>query len=187
MSKNKILFLSKILCQICLVFYALGLLFAAAGYVYWFMDPEYFQNFVVDNATDNFLKITSLRGDETLIGDGRFLLSDISPLSLTYLYIQLTGSFILIFLSIQELKKVIESVENINTFREENVLSFRKIGLFALGYCFLNIVSFAGTAENTSMRIVLDPTAVIIMLAGFLLSEIFSEGSKLTEESRMTI
>ncbi|WP_289055003.1 DUF2975 domain-containing protein [Carboxylicivirga marina] len=91
------------------------------------------------------------------------------------------------FLSVREFQKIIESVKNINTFHQRNVLSFRRIGK----YLFINFIllSFSwftfqkGETSGLSFQLGL----LVVSLSSFILAEVFKEGNKLLEENKLTV
>ena len=124
----------------------------------------------------------------------RFTLSTFQPHALYILFLQTTAVIIIWMLIFSEIRKVIQSVFEIETFRNRNVLSFKKIGRLFLILFFLHSFTYFSTKSGTSVTelgthynftIYLYP--LICALAAFILAQIFHEGNKLKEESQLTI
>lgn len=116
-----------------------------------------------------------------------FVLGQLNTSSLYFNYLRYSSLLILFFLSIREFKKILKSVQSLETFRNDNVKSFRCIGQYVFVYFILssfywyqfNEIGFSGFAFSF--------TPLIIMLFAFILAEIFKEGNLLLEDKELTI
>lgn len=125
---------------------------------------------------------------EIILKDNPILTLDQMTTSSLYItYIRYSAMLALFFLSVGEFKKIMKSVQSINTFRIDNVKSFRRIGQYAIIYFFVS--SFYSYEFNeigyTGFRVSFAP--FILALFAFIMAEIFKEGNLLLEDKELTI
>ncbi|WP_420577593.1 hypothetical protein [Ekhidna sp.] len=86
---------------------------------------------------------------------------------------------------IQVAIRIIQSISNLDTFRIENVKSFRLMGKLFLIWFALDIISLHPSLSGSIVE--LSTNLVFWALICFVLAEIFSEGNKLMEDNKLTI
>lgn len=98
----------------------------------------------------------------------------------------------ILFKIIQLSIRIIKSISSLETFRFENVFSFRKMGQLFLIWFVLAIPSIKPLTEfgetiGLTMTTTLNFKYALFALVCFVLAEIFQEGNKLMEENKLTI
>ncbi|WP_089319779.1 DUF2975 domain-containing protein [Pontibacter ummariensis] len=115
------------------------------------------------------------------------LLKDLSLLSFSLLYLQTMGLLTVWLLIVQRIGSVIQSVRELQTFRNRNSSLFRQIGWYCFAAFLLMAFRWADTDNDSFFGFYLHYMPLVFMLASFILSEIFEEGSRLYEEEQLTI
>ncbi len=142
---------------------------------------------IIPDSTSIFrIDTESFKGDN-IINIKNLKLTSWNTLSLYFTFLQYTASLILIFLSIDEFKKILLSVKNLQTFRNTNVHAFRKIGFYCLLISFLNIFSYYEFSNYSKITFSISLNTLPFALFAFILSEIFKEGNNLKKENELTI
>ncbi len=98
----------------------------------------------------------------------------------------------ILFKIIQLSIRIIKSISSLETFRFENVFSFRKMGQLFLIWFIVAILSIKpltefGVTIGVTMTTTLDFKYPLFALVCFVLAEIFKEGNKLMEDNKLTI
>jgi len=136
--------------------------------------------------SDNDTVITPEK-DKTITPSKYVSLDQLTTGIILLLSLQRSILLLLLYLGLKAFRKVISSVKNINTFQQENVNAFRKIGKYAFFYFFIGSYSYYGTMELSQRSAHLDLSPIIITLLAYILAEIFKEGNKLVKENKLTI
>lgn len=111
----------------------------------------------------------------------------ILPLSLYLVYLQYPAMLFLLYLSIREFVKVIKSVGAVETFKNSNIQSFRRIGKYQLFFFVLSIVTYVVFKQGNFLKVSIAFTPLLLSLLAFVMAEIFKEGNKLQEENQLTV
>lgn len=112
-----------------------------------------------------------------------------------YFYFTCVRSLIMVailFRIIQFAMRIIKSISSLETFRFENVFSFRKMGQlfliwFAVAIPSIRPLTEFGETFGVTMTTTLNFKYALFALVCFVLAEIFKEGNKLMEENKLTI
>ncbi|MBC7914584.1 MAG: DUF2975 domain-containing protein [Pyrinomonadaceae bacterium] len=120
-------------------------------------------------------------------GEAQLTFKKIYPFSLYLNYLQVSAMLILLYLSIMEFVNVITSVRAIETFKNSNIHSFRKIGKYQLLLFVLSSVTYVMFKQGSFFKISIGFTPLILMFAALIMAEIFKEGNKLQEENQLTV
>lgn len=123
-----------------------------------------------------------------------YVLGKLTTTTIYLIYFKFTCIFILLFLSIKEFQNIIKSVKRLDTFRLNNILSFRQIGIYSILYFILTLLYFTLTFNNTLYfgqggfsQTSISFTPLLFALISFILAEIFKEGNKLQQENELTV
>ena len=82
---------------------------------------------------------------------------------------------------------MIESVKELKTFQETNVLSFRKIGKYVLIIFIITCYSALTFQNGRISGFYFTPNLLILSLLAYIMAEIFKEGNNLEEENKLTV
>lgn len=182
---NKILSLARLTTRILLI----GDIFLASILIIlmitWQIDVGYFENIHVLNDGSIFKFSTSPK-----TGDTTLPLTPLSEYGSFYFYFLVFRALLVtgvLFLILQTTLKIIRSIGNLDTFRSENVKSFRKMGNLFLVWFALAIPTITGLGGKVSFTMGLSFNYAVWALICFVLAEIFSEGNKLMEDNKLTI
>lgn len=180
---NKILSLARLTTRILLI----GDIFLASILILlmiaWQIDVGYFENIYVlsDSGIFKFSTSPKIAGVP---------LTPLSAYGSFYFYFLVFRALLVtgvLFLILQTILKVIRSIGNLDTFRSENVKSFRKMGNLFLVWFALAIPTITGLGGQVSLTMGLYFNYAVWALICFVLAEIFSEGNKLMEDNKLTI
>lgn len=116
-----------------------------------------------------------------------FTVDKIKTGSIYFMYLKHLGVLIVLFLCIREFQKIMQSVKGIKTFGENNVLSFRRIGGFVIGYAILTSYTSISFENGGFRGFSLSFTPLFLILFAFIMAEVFKEGVLLKEENDLTI
>lgn len=123
-----------------------------------------------------------------------YVLEKLTTTTIYLIYFKFTCIFILLFLSIKEFQNIIQSVKRLDTFRLNNILSFRQIGKYSILYFILTLLYFILNFNNTLYfgqggfsQTSISFTPLFFALISFILAEIFKEGNKLQQENELTV
>ncbi len=133
-----------------------------------------------------WVDVTGSNSERQAAGNG-ILINEIQPASLYFIYFQLMIVLILAWLIIREFKNVIRSVQQLQSFKSQNVESFRKMAIYFLGIFFLTSFSFYVMEDKGSFTFDLDLKFAMLAIASYILAEIFKEGNRLQEEQQFTV
>ena len=127
-------------------------------------------------------------GDEKKMEDSEvFVIDKLTKVSLYFCFIQYILFLYLSFLCVKEFQRVIESVKELKTFQDTNVLSFRKIGKYLLTMLLLTSYSYYGFERGVISEVSFSSTLLILSLLAYIMAEIFKEGNNLEEENKLTV
>ena len=123
-----------------------------------------------------------------------YVLEKLTTTTIYLIYFKFTCIFILLFLSIKEFQNIIQSVKRLDTFRLNNIISFRRIGKYSILYFILTLLYFILSFNNTLYfgqggfsQTSISFTPLLFALISFILAEIFKEGNKLQQENELTV
>ena len=90
-------------------------------------------------------------------------------------------------LILTEAIKVINSLKSVDTFKKENIKAFRKMGYVFIALFTIHMFAVDQNSEGFELRLSIPLNYLLAVLGCFILAEIFKEGNKLMEESKLTI
>ncbi|WP_420318113.1 DUF2975 domain-containing protein [Ekhidna sp.] len=114
----------------------------------------------------------------------------LSKYSSFYFYFLVLRALIIVgvlYLILQTAQRIIKSIGDLDTFRSENVTSFRRMGNLFLIWFVLAIPTIKIYDDAASISVGFYFNYAVWALISFVLAEIFSEGNKLMEDSKLTI
>lgn len=88
---------------------------------------------------------------------------------------------------VQLVIKVLQSLKSLETFKNENVKAFRKMGYLFIIIFITSIPSLQMVNGTQQVTISLAPGILLGTLICYLLAEIFREGNRLMEDNKLTI
>ncbi|MDR5589149.1 DUF2975 domain-containing protein [Christiangramia sp. SM2212] len=187
MNKNSLLKIATFLCKLINGSFLLILLILTTVFIHFQIDRDFYEGWHAEKPTINkAIKFQKVIGEETLDSNVVYM-TDWNTTSLYFNYIKFSGIFLLMYLSIQQFQKVLESVENFETFKTTNVLAFRRIGIYCLIISGLSWITLWDFDNYHVRRFSIEFDFLIIALLCFIFAEIFKEGNQLMEENQLTI
>lgn len=189
MSNNSLLKISYFLCHFSKIICGITIIAVAAIFIHFQINPSSYGEFPInisDSPSIFRIDTESYKGGKVIdINDLK--LTSWNTASLYFTFLQYIASLILIYLSIDEFKKILLSVKKLETFRNTNVNAFRKIGFYCLLISFLNIFSYYEFGDYSKITFSISLNALPFALLAFILAEVFKEGNNLLEENQLTI
>lgn len=116
-----------------------------------------------------------------------FTLDKITTASLYFNFLRYTLILGIIFMVFKEFQKIMESAQNIEAFRKENVASFRRIGKYIFGYFLLINIYYIGFEAGSLTGFNASFTPLLLVLLAYIMAELFKEGYLLKQENDLTI
>lgn len=152
--------------------------------VYWLIDPTHFDQWVIVNPF--IAGSAGFQVQRTPVDQG-IALSGLSAGMMYWLAIRTTFFFLLVFLALRKVLKVLNSVNATKVFHPDNVKNFKQLAMIGLIYAILCTVNF-GVIDGISTVNLAIPFEPLLFAAGcWVLSEIFAEGQRLKEDSNSII
>ena len=197
MTKNKLLNIAIIICKLSKGFFIFSFIIVTTVFIYFQIDKELVVNKLEDSkisinlepnhdfagvSSSTKWKITKTDEDEKV-----YAFKNIRTASLYILYLQYVGILFFLFLTTREFQKVMLSVRNLETFKKENVLSFKRIGKYIFAFYILISCSSVEFKEGGYSWFHWSVTPLFFILFAFIMAEIFKEGNVLEEENDLTI
>lgn len=193
MTKNTLLNIAIVICKFLRLFYIVIFLIFTGGFVHYQMSPSSYHDVDVKINTSSLFE-TGISKSYKIHVDGKvpedfevFTLNKLKYTSLYFNFIKLSVVLLFSFLCIKEFQNVIESVKEINTFQEQNVTSFRKIGKYLLVIFVLMSYSSFTFQQGGISGFDISFTLIILSLLAYIMAEIFKEGNNLSEENKLTV
>ncbi|PWJ57089.1 Protein of unknown function (DUF2975) [Dyadobacter jejuensis] len=190
MKKVNTLEFSVLLCKSLYILIALMAIGATVIFIHLQMDPLYYTRWNVSFLTQkgilSYSFFESWHTDHTK-ANSLIALDKIKVTSLYFNYLQIIGILTLIFLTVKEFLKVIESVKLIETFHQRNILSFQKMCKYLFVIFILSSITIVNAQEANLYSYSLRFTPIILSLAALIMAEIFKQGNQLLEENQLTI
>ena len=186
MKKNKLLNIAIIICKLLQIFYVFVFIVLTGILIHYQTSPASYKEIKFDTKNISFNIDYPETSEEKLINESNHL-NEIKNSSLFLNYFQFSIILLFIFLSVKEFNKIINSVKNLQTFQNNNVNSFRKIGKFIFMIFLLMSFSLTPIKEVSKVGFHIEFTPLILTLLAFILAEIFKEGSLLKQENDLTI
>jgi len=192
MKKNLLLTLTDVWCKISAVVVVLTFLYFTGLLITYHIAPDYFGT--------KYLNLAGLFGghmgysvqevfhlSEEAAPLHPFALKNIKPFSFYLIYLQFSAILCCSFLVFKEGIKFINSVKKVDSFKEGNVVSLKKMGRY---FFFIFLLSgFAlVVADNGQFKgLFFNFTAFSLMAASYIMAEIFKQGNVLQEDVQSTI
>ena len=198
MTKNKLLNIAIGICKFLKLIYILSFVLITIVFIHIQIDKEAYNDLKInqtDPQTTLSVGINKRYSDKWKNPYNEvYVLGKLTTTTIYLIYFKFTCIFALLFLSIKEFQNIIQSVKRLDTFRLNNILSFRKIGKYLILYFVLTLLYFLLTFENTLYfgqggfnQTSISFTPLLFALISFILAEIFKEGNKLQQENELTI
>jgi hypothetical protein len=199
MERNILLQLASWVCKIFSGFQIIGIVVATIVLVHWHIDRDFYNTVKVN--TQGNVNLTSRTSETETKESGtiwieksgdtnaeKLSLADLTPVSVYIAYVQIIVVLSFMYLIFREFSSVVESVSALQTFRNENVEAFRKIGKYLLLVFLVSGFKFVATEPASAhVSMSFETTTLILMLVAYVLAEIFKEGNRLYEEEQLTV
>lgn len=190
MERNRIIVIAKGLCRFMEIFLMLFAVLFTGVLIHWHFSPETYALVELPSAlkggfTGQDFRIINASDGENLTN--QVLLSELTPGMLYWTYLRTLAFLSLMFLIVKEVRRILGSIESLETFRQDNVIAFQKIGRYALIIFFLasfNVWVVPGDS-NINLNFALGP--LLFAVFALVMAEVFKEGNRLMEDSNLTI
>ncbi|QTD39064.1 DUF2975 domain-containing protein [Polaribacter batillariae] len=195
MTKNILLDIAIFICKTFKGIYVLLFIVATTVFIHFQMNRKFYQakiknintSFNFKNNGAHITKSTSWKmenaGEDSVV----YSIEKIRTPSLYILYFQYLGILLFLFLSTKEFQKIMLSVKNLKTFKRDNVLSFRRIGIYLIGFFILTSFISINYLKGGFTKYNISLSPILFILFAFIMAEIFREGNTLKEENDLTI
>ncbi|WP_117883911.1 DUF2975 domain-containing protein [Aureibaculum luteum] len=197
MTKNIILNIAVYICKFLKLTYLLLLIGVTVVFVHYQINPKSYDSVYFNeksNKTYEF-KIKQSSPDSQVNKEIEMnkmtALNKIKTGSLYFLYLRLGTILVLSYLITKQFQIVITSVKKMETFKKNNAISFKRIGIYLfiifIITSFWSVQYLFGDKYYEINKIEISLTPLIWMLLSFIMAEIFKEGHKISEENELTV
>ena len=191
MKKSKILTLTIFVCKAIAFLQLIALLFCTILLVKIQNDPQKYSDYIIekDVPSQTILGLPNFKYAKSKIenADSTVAVSDLNPISLYFIYLQIFIISIFAFLALKEFIKIIRKVQTTETFQIANVKSFKQISKFLLIILLISSIAIISTQKFTYIGFNINYIPFVLMVLAYVMGEIFNEGNDLAEENRLTI
>lgn len=185
MKKNNLLNIALIICKFLQAVYILFFILLSFLFVHVQIDKTYYNDKVLTVEHSSISYSSSDNMNDELNRDMTF--TQMTKISLYTTYFRFIVLLTLLYLATRSFIKIIKSVQNLKTFRNDNVRSFRRIGKYVFIYFLVSSFYYYGFNNISKSGFYISFTPLIICLMAFILAEIFKEGNLLLEDKELTI
>jgi len=197
MTKNRLLNISITICKLAKLIYIFSFILITFVFIHFQIDRDYYHTFdsrINTQTTEtpspfslNRKTLNKWGGNNSKNNNEVYTVENISTSSIYKTYLKYTLILILLFLCAKEFQNIIQSVKNFNTFRKNNVLSFRRLGKYLIIVYVLSSYSIIHFKDASISEFNFTFTPLIFILCSYILAEIFKEGNVLMEENNLTV
>lgn len=186
MTKNYLLNIAISGCKILKIVFIVFFVSLSFLFVHFQIDKGFYKTINIDlkNSGFQYRKIESWDNTKT---QETYTLENVTTVSLVILYLQYSFVLFVLFLIVSEFQKIIQSVKKLNTFQNENIKSFRKIGNYLIIYLFISSFHFFLFEKSAITGISISFSVLGFIIFSFIMAEIFREGMNLKNENHLTI
>jgi len=187
MTKSTLLNIAIFICKVSLGFFIILFIGLTTIFVHIQVDKNFYKDKEVQfNVSEfNYASVgkskTSNAEDSDVYTIGNILTS-----SLYFMYIKYSAMLVLFFLSFKEFKKIMLSVKKLSTFKNNNIVSFKRIGSFAFIYFLVSSFYFIQFEDGAYSGFTLSFAPLLIMLLSYIMAEIFKEENLLLKDNELT-
>lgn len=193
MKKNTLLGIAIVICKFIRVLYILAFLILTSVFVHLQISPSSYEKVkfnieTVDDGTFLQYKYSDYVNDKENTNQFQELTLDkMKTGSLYFNFIKTSLLFWFTFLCVKEFQTIIESVKEVKTFQENNVLSFRKIGKYLLFISVIMMFTYYTFQNGAKVSYSISYKVLILSLLSYIMAEVFKEGNNLEEENKLTV
>ena len=197
MTKNTLLNISIYICKFFRFIYLLFFIGFTVVFVHYQFSPNSYDSVYFNQNSQNTFefKIKQSSPDSKVNKEieinKMIALTTIDSGSLFFLYFRLATVLILCYFITKEFQNVITSVKKMETFKKNNALAFKRIGIYLLIFflitAFWSIEYSISDTHHEHRSTHLSFTPLLMMLFTFIMAEIFKEGHKISEENELTV
>ena len=198
MTKNRLLKIAIAICKFTKLIYILSFIATTVIFIHIQIDRGAYNDIKINyTGTPTTFSIGSNKSYSDKWKDPYnevYVLEKLTTTTIYLIYFKFTCIFILLFLSIKQFQNIIQSVKRLDTFRLNNIISFRRIGKYSILYFILTLLYFILSFNNTLYfgqggfsQTSISFTPLLFALISFILAEIFKEGNKLQQENELTV
>ena len=189
MNRNSLLSIANFFCQFFKLFFGVSITLITIFFLHFQFDKNFYDEWNFEKPGNDSLiliKSESSIGEKSLI-DEKQKLSGWNKVSLYFNYLKYTTILIFLVLSINQFRRVLESVRKLETFHQTNVQAFKKIGNYCLLMGGLSVFSYLEFGNYAVSSFTIPFNVLFMALIAFILAEIFKEGNHLMEENELTV
>ncbi|QCR23363.1 DUF2975 domain-containing protein [Pontibacter sp. SGAir0037] len=192
MKKNVILNIASIICLFFCAVAIISLFVTTLALIHWHFNPNFYADFLLVNDGPHPTNFLGYERKETwttaeTLEIKQFALNNISHIPLYLIYLQSTAIHLIVFFIMKEFLTIIKSVRLVQSFRTNNITSFRKIGKYLFLYFLLTSYYIVIATQGEFYGFYLHLTPLVLMLIAFIMAEIFKEGNIILEENQLTV
>lgn len=190
MKRNGIITIAKGLCRFMQIFLILFAVLFTGVLIHWHFSPETYALVELPGAlkggfTGQDFRIISTSDGEDLAN--QVLLSELTPGMLYWTYFRSLALLSLMFLIVKAVLRILGSIQSLETFRQDNVIAFQKIGKYAIGIFILTSFNVWIVPGDSNINLNLPLGPLLLAVFALVMAEVFKEGNRLMEDSNLTI
>jgi hypothetical protein len=188
-SKNALLNLATVACTVAKSFMLIFILGISIMFIIYLNNPSIINKVNLIELSESTL---SLSTSSFALKIGKLPPAGSEPgnlntITIALFFFQGVAVLGLLYLVFARIQKIISSFQNLKTFTQGNVDSFKRIGRHCLLIFLFSSISYLSHEEGSVMLFKINFAPLLFALASFILAEIFKEGQKLYENEKLTI
>jgi len=187
MKRNPVLQLALLVIRVYIILYISFYILFLGLFIYWHINPGAFDKVDISSGYKAGISIRDIRLVSSERSPDMIVLSEVSHPMFYWLFLRMTFFFLLGFLILQRLKRVIRSIHSLNTFYEGNIRHFKSIGFLFLIMAALGFFNYYSDGTVSRLQLTIPFTPLLLGMAGFVMAEVFAEGKSLTEDKNLIV
>ena len=155
--------------------------------LYSLLNPDAFQTVLLTDAFRAEFGIGHLKICSDCSGAGQWYLSELSAGMKIWLLIRGAVFFVLTYLILRMILRIIQSIRSISTFYEENIRTFKTLSRYGLLIALISMFNFFIQGDIADVNFSIPFTPLAFALGCWVLADVFEEGRILTEDRNSII
>lgn len=187
MKNQKIIHLGSRALKIFKWFYLFSFVAFTIIIVLWFTNKDLFENAMVSTGFKAGVGSTDIAFKQINTHNNGISIYNLSSLMVVWLFIRTGIFFLLGYMIIKQVEKIMKSLESLSVFYRSNIESFQKIAKICIYIAILGCFNIFWVGEKFELNFTIPFFPLLASLSCFLLAIIFEEGLKLSEENKTII
>lgn len=185
MKRNNIVTGALVLTKIVQVMIVFIMAICIAAVIHWHFEPQAYDFVNLQNGYKVGFGVKEITMKDS--GTDSIMMNNASNGMIYWLVLRAFLFFIVTFIIIMHIQKILYSVKNIKTFYTSNILHLKKLGYLGIVLFILSCFNFYSYGDNTRVSLTFEFAPLFFAVGCFVLAEILHEGQLLQEDKDQII